>query len=112
MTTRSAPTLDRLITLHIPGPETVNDYGERIPGPDTDIRVWASRRDTPVADQLDLDSDQRLRIRTAVFTLRYRPDVAIDQMLTDDGGLTWRIIGGPHEVGRLRHMQILAEVIR
>ena len=59
---QSAPVLDRLIVLHIPGPETVDDYGQRIPGPATDYRVWASRQDVTARDmQLDLDNDQRLK---------------------------------------------------
>ena len=44
---QSAPVLDRLVVLHIPGPETVDDYGQRIPGPATDYRVWAKKSSGP-----------------------------------------------------------------
>ena len=107
----ATPVLDRLITLHIPGLETVNDYGERIPGPATDYRVWASRRDVTANEQLDLDNDQRLNIHMTRLIIRHRSDVVADQELTDDQGTRRRIIGRS-ELGRLRHIELLAEAIR
>ena len=107
----SAPVLDRLIVLHIPGPETVDDYGQRIPGPATDYRVWASRQDVTAREQLDLDNDQRLNVHLTKIIIRHRPDVFADQELTDDEGQRRRIIGKA-ELGRMRHIELLAEAIR
>ena len=110
-TLRRVPVLDRLIVLHIPGPETVDDYGQRNPGPATDYPVWAERRDITAREQLDLDNDQRLNVHLTKLIIRHRPDVFADQELTDDEGQKRRIIGKA-ELGRLRHIELLAEAIR
>ena len=114
MTTRrrqSAPVLDRLIVLHIPGPETVDDYGQRIPGPATDYRVWAKKSSPAPRDMQDLDNDQDLVLRVSTFTIRYREDVAARQLITDDMGLSRQIIGIVESEERRRYWHLLCEAI-
>ena len=102
--------MDRRITLHIPGPVTVNDYGGKVPGPATDIPVWAERQDVTAAEQLDLDNDQRLVVQLSRFRIRARSDVRVDQQFTDDKGQVRRIIGMA-ELGRNRRLELMTEAI-
>ena len=104
------PNLDRLITIHIPGPSTVNTYGERIPGPETDYRVWAQRRDLTATDQIDIDNSGFLIIQVTRLTIRYRADVQIGFTLTDDKNGKRTIIGMA-EIGRRQYIELLAEAI-
>ena len=114
MTTRnrnSIPTLDRIIILHIPGPVTVNNFGEPVPGTPVDVKVWGRRRDLTASEQIEFEDGQSVGVQNARIIIRHRTDVAIDQQLTDDVGAKRKIIGLA-ELGRLRHIELLAEVIR
>ena len=105
-----APTLDRLMTLHIPGPSVVDSYGQSQPGPETDYEVWASRRDVSASEQLDHDNDVRLNVGLTRIVTRWRNDVDAGMYVTDDEGTRRRIIG-VSQLGRMRHIQLLAERI-
>lgn len=75
-----------------------------------DVRVWASRQDVSLRDQLDLDQDQRLIVHLSRFTIRARAGVAVDQEMVDDMGQGRRIIGKEYQ-GRNRFVVLLAEAI-
>ena len=112
MTTRSAPpVLDRLITLHIQSGGGFNEFGERQPSIETDAKVWARRRDVSAAEQIQLDPEGRLVVQPTRLMIRFRDDVKVDGFVTDDAGERRRITGLA-EVGRMRHLELLAEVIR
>ena len=108
MTTAIA--LDRLVTLHIPGAATIDDYGQSQPGPVTDVKVWARRRDVAAGEQLEIENTQRLNIQLTRLVIRHRADVEAGQDVTDDAGEKRRIIGLA-ELGRMRHIELLAERI-
>ena len=110
MTTAIA--LDRLVTLHIPGAATIDDYGQSQPGPVTDVKVWARRIDLTGRgiEQLEVENTQRLNIHRTFIVIRHRADVEAGQELTDDAGQKRRIIGLA-ELGRGRYIELLAERI-
>ena len=115
MTMRSTapktPVLDRRVTLHIPGPFTLNAYNERIPGPATDHPVWARRQDPSPADQLDYDNEALLNRNRAVYTIRHRVDVVAGVTITDDYSQTRTIIGVGNSELRNRYLHLLTEAI-
>ena len=111
MPPRAAPTLDRRITLLIPGPEVGDDYGHDQPGEPTPAPVWANRTDAAPRDQLSYDNDQRLDVHLAVFTIRYRADVRAGWQIIDDEGQRRCVVGRSPTERRRRYLALLCEAI-
>ena len=65
--------LDRVVTLHLEAEGTRDEDGNYIPGPTTDVRVWAQLVDGGESDSLT--SGGVIVVRRAVVTIRWRADV-------------------------------------
>ena len=105
-----SPNLDRRIVFHVPGPETVDDYGQRNPGAVTDHRVWAGRLTLPPTDSIELGNTARLTVNLARYVVRWNPAIVADITMTDENGAT-RTILGVQPLDRRRFLDLLAESI-
>ena len=93
MTSQAAPTLDRRVTLHIPGVPTIDPFGQRRPGPATDDEVWAARLDFTGRDTLRVTDEGRVDVTYTRVIIRYRADVSVAVSLTDDVGVLRQVDG-------------------
>ena len=79
---RNAPVLDRLLTIEVPGepldpPEFA--YGTPLLGPDTTMRLWASRRGTAAFSHEDeRKPTDRLLFHRVDMSFKPRPEGRVD----------------------------------
>ena len=93
MVSQAAPTLDRRVTLHIPGVATIDPFGQRRPGPATDDEVWAARLDFTGRDTLRVTDEGRVDVTYTRVIIRWRADVSVAVSLTDDVGVLRQVDG-------------------
>ena len=93
MTSQVVPTLDRRVTLHIPGAPTIDPFGQRRPGPATDNEVWAARLDFTGRDTLRVTDEGRVDVTYTRIIIRHRADVSVAVSLIDDVGVLRQVDG-------------------
>ena len=110
MTTREsyAPILDRLIQREIMGPSPgLNPLGTPLPGPVTEIKVWAARRDFRARDQLNIGPGQFFELSDSRFIVRAEgPAWAVNDTFTFEGD-TFTVRGVNELQGRSRFLELL-----
>ena len=85
--------LDRPATVRITAPGTRNEYGEFVPGVETDYRVWLTRVDAPAERDVTAEGNRVTtagRFRVRWFQALATADVTLTPQLLFDGD-TWRI---------------------
>jgi hypothetical protein len=90
------PEFDRLITLKIPGEYTgVDQSGQPVYEDDVDRRVWATRLDSPSANDLSITTDRSVEIRERRYVIRLEnaAGVVTDMTVIDEDGQTVEIRG-------------------
>ena len=101
--------LDRRITLHIQAEGHRDNHGRYIPGPVTDVEVWAQVTDGGQSDVLF--GGCVIVVSRAVFSIRWRSDVAATPVsrlsLTFDGQV-WNCETVTNFADRHRFLQIAA----
>ena len=105
-----APVLDRLITRIIPGESPgLNPLGNPLPSTsDTEVKVWAARRDYRGRDFLrGSETGSLITITSTRFVVRAEgPAWATGDIFTDDKGET-QTVQGIGEIGRGRWLELL-----
>ena len=107
----SAPVLDRLLTRIIPGASPgLNPLGQPLPPlPDTDttVTVWAARRDFMSRDQLSIAPGQIFELSDTRFVVRAEGlPWAVGDTFTFEGESY--VVRGVSQIGRSRHLELLA----
>lgn len=101
--------LDRRITLHIQAEGHRDDRGVYVPGPVTDVEVWAQVTEGGQSDVLF--GQALIVVSRAVFSIRWRADVAATPVsrlgLTFDGQ-SWDCETVTNFADRHRFLQIAA----
>ena len=102
--------LDRPITLHLQAEGHRDEQGRYVPGPVTDVRVWAQIDDGGEADTLT--EGAVVVLARAVFAVRWTQaviDTPPSRMeITDDNGRRWNVDTVTDFIARRRFVQITA----
>ena len=105
----AAPVLDRLITRTVPGASSgLNPLGQPLPSAaDTEVSVWAARRDFRARDWLNIGDGQHFEQADRRFVVR-AGGLAWDvgDTFRDDAGENYTV-RGVSQIGRGRFLELL-----